>query len=450
MTEEHLIGVGSGVHTPHEQEYELEYGGAACMRMVLGSETVRCWDGVTTQAPAPTKTQVDLHAIAQGLNSPDEPADLWEIDPQGLKETLMAEKPACFENVFTIFTFAEGARGEANQKIIDTIHEWQVAPCVLVQDATQWLTVVGYRTNDASGSLESFFVNDPRPPISVGTGDPPDHEIPADVWNGTDVLNSDYYFQPVKAISSQWHDKLAMVCDPEPPKSSISVERQKPLADGKQLLSSEQIIEIAEKILKDRGIIKRKLYKQALEGCTLAKPQLVKILNKEDQFYYLLRYQIKGHDLAALAIDARFGTLLECIAYNKPVRLFRYQSGQIPQVLMRNPQLSESIEDIRERLVSHITSNYDSNNPSTIFNERFQNLLDKEILQARRQFIFNRLRREEISVHPTMVWQPSAQCISPLYPSYLVSTPKRNIYVRAADGLAFRDYIYPRMLRLGG
>jgi hypothetical protein len=173
MAEKHLIvptpggstPCASPCHTDLYQEETEQYGGAAVMRMVLGSQKV----GLN---PLPTQATLYNDAITRNLGT--ESPGTWFIDPQGLRDSVMHFRPASFTNSFVNYSFAAGDLASANAKIVYTIDHYEVAPAVLIGSGTQWVAVVGYRT-DGSGALQSVFLNDPRPPLSEGTGDPPEY-----------------------------------------------------------------------------------------------------------------------------------------------------------------------------------------------------------------------------------------------------------------------------------
>jgi hypothetical protein len=413
-------------NTPYHQEETVEKGGAAVMRMMLGSQKV----GLT---PLPTQQELYDEAITHNLAT--EPAGTWYIDPQGLAETLIHFKPAAFTNTFINYSFPNtaGGRGEANQKIVFTIETYEVAPAVVVADGGQWIAVVGYLTN-AAGQLQSFFVNDPRPPIVDGTGDPPDFEVPAATWNAN-------YMQPV-AGGAQWNNQFTMVCDPKPPRGELAAVRERPLADGRRLIDPDRAVQLTRQVLEERGTLRRELFARAVGQGTVARPQLVQNLDREDQYYYLVRFQRDGRDAAVVALDARFGIFLEAIAYHQPVQFFR-PANELPRLLARGVPREERLEDVRDRLLDRW-----SGQPGDP--RRFRRDLEAELARLREPLGRYQPRPEEVSVHPVMVWQPSPGSMSMLYPYYLVNTPKRRLYVRAADGEIFTRLGPLYWQRLGG
>lgn len=465
------------------------------MKMILESDKVGL-------KPAPS--QAGLFNDAKSRNLSSEPAGTWDIDPQGLRDSLMHFKPSTFKQVFINYNFAAANVAAANAKIVYTIDQYEVAPAVVVATGTQWLAVVGYRT-DGGGNLQAVFVNDPRPPITDGTGDPPDFEVSAEIWTSSTYS----YMQPVSG-GKFWNNQLAMVCDPDPPKGELASAREKPRADGRQIISPEQAIEFTREILEERGTLERELFARAIKSGTPAEPQLVKILDREDQFYYLVRYQIEGQDAAVVALDARFGVFLEAIAYHRPLRFFRPTPAEIPSLLTKPLTLEEGVEDVRDRIIDWLAQNVDPALPGgipgwsfsfavrlarLIFSfrlnlsleqrqpgtsavqaprlspqssdqekasrqrrlqpsgwdmQRLRNMLDTEIARLRQPIGYREIRPEELNVHPMMVWQPSAESISMLYPFYQVGIPGQEIYIRAADGEVFTKLNSLFLQRLGG
>jgi hypothetical protein len=426
--------------TPYHQEEIAEYGAAAVMRMVLGSQRV----GLN-----PLPTQADLYNDAVTRNSAGEPANLWHVDPQGLRDSLIHFKPASFTNTFVNYNF-DGTPlglGQANAKLIYTINQYEVAPAALVAGGPQWLAVVGYRT-DNSDALTAVFLNDPRPPVAQGTGDPPDWEVSAATWSGNNA-----YFRPVNNLSTTWGGKYATVCDPDKPEGETLIARDRPMADGRELINPEQAIEIARRLLEERGTIQLKTFARALSEGTPVKPLLVQSIDRRDRFYYLLRWQINGLDAAAVALDARFGIFLEGIAYQEPLRFIRLSPREVPRLLLQGLTEGERMEDVREQIIGRLMEGMDLRRPGALPGwgmHDLRRLLDFELDRLRRPPARLILRLEEIQVHPLAVWQPCAESLSMLYPFYLVTTPRRTYYVRLGDAAIFDRLRDLRWLQLGG
>jgi hypothetical protein len=291
-----------------------------------------------------------------------------------------------------------------------------------------------------------MFLNDPRPPLPVGTSDPPDFEVSAANWN-----TNTYYLQAVSG-GTQWNNQFAMVCDPDKPKGELRAAVEKPRADGRQIIKAEQAVALAKDLLAERGSLERELFARAIKQGKPAKPQLVQVLDKKDQFYYLVRWQIDGQDAALVAIDARFGVFHEAIAFHKPLISFRVSPAEIPRLLERRFVEEERIEDVRDRIVHRLIQRLDPRQPGLAGWELqpLRDMLEVELARSRQPAHSFEVRPEEINVHSMMVWQPAAQSMSMLYPFYLVNTPQRPYYVRAIDAAVFTRFDPLFRQRLGG
>jgi hypothetical protein len=211
---------------------------------------------------------------------------------------------------------------------------------------------------------------------------------------------------------------------------------EKPRADGSRIISSDEAISFAYESLKERGILERELFARAIRDGKPDRPQLVQVTDQEDQFYYLIRYRIKGLDAAVVALDARFGTFREAIAYSEPLRFFKLTSKEIPRLLRKGIPLEERLETVRDRIISRLVQNINVvKQPGVTLGwnlPQLNEILELELARFRQPIRQLVIRPQEINVHPLMVWQPSAQSSSLLYPFYQVNTPRMN-YVRAAD-----------------
>jgi hypothetical protein len=451
MAEKHLrvpspggTPCASPCNTDLYQEETFERGGAAVAKMMLCSQKVGL-DPMTT-------FQTDLYTYANSHNLATEPANLWDVDPMGLRTVLRDKKPPAFGNTFNIYTFTNDQAGldAANAKIIYTIDNYEVAPAALVAGGTQWVAVVGYKT-DGAGHLTDIFLNDPRPPVSEGTGDPPDFQVAASTWDDNN------YFNAVDG-GVEWNNKRVLVVDPEEPKGELPTAVEKPLFDGRDLINPDEAIKAAFHLLRERGAAERPLFARALEAGQPAAPHLVQVSDREDTFYYLVRIQVRGEDLAVIALDARFGTFLEAIAYHKPLRFFALTPEEVPGRFKEGLVLHENLENVRDRIIQRLQKVtgpvQPAGRPASLLPgvelAQVNRILAEEIARARRPQVYRRFRTPELSVHPVMVWQPSAESISRLYPSYSVATPRGNYLVRAADGLIYDQFTHFFALYLGG
>jgi hypothetical protein len=236
---------------------------------------------------------------------------------------------------------------------------------------------------------------------------------------------------------------------------------EKPRADGKEIIAPERMLEFAQEILIERELVvppdveagPTHGIRPPLIQLKPAAPQLVHALDRRDQFYYLLRYQIDELDALVLLVDARFGTFMEAITFPKPIRFFGIAPEDIPEILKQGLFLEDSIEEVRERIINYLIQNLDLKDsgrvmPSNL--DRIRETVDGELYRLRQPLEHIRMWPELIQIHPVMAWHPNPYSLSMLYPYYQVNILSFQVYIRANDGKIVFKFDPFFGVRLGG
>jgi hypothetical protein len=410
-------------YTPYYQQETNDFSGAAVMRMVLGSAKI----GLN-----PLPNQLTLYNQAHGRNDASEPVVAnWKIDPQGMRDALMALRPSTFTGTFVMNAYTLENRAAANSLLVQTINTYQVAPAVLIEQGKKWLAVVGYTTNDSTGGIQSIYVHDPRPAISEGTGDEPFHAIDIDSWN---MLEN--YFSPVVG-GTRWNNQLVIVRDPDPLKEQLALDIQRRRGDGSQLIGPERILELVQERARERGLLQIEATAQALLRGRPTRPQLVQVADAEEKLYYLIRYQLNGLDAAIVAIDARYGFLLEWMSLPKPKALVTVEPEEAVDLVVRSERAEQSLTATRDRILDQVRQDLEHQQRQGLRElsaDRLTTMLDRELAAIRRSLHPQALRSATMSVHPVMSWRSTPDNYSLLFPYYVVNTPDQQLYVSALDG----------------
>lgn len=378
----------------HQQDTNY-YCGAACAQMVL--ETIG----------AGLLDQDDLYADNHS-HSTIEPS--WYTGPDGLRWTLNDRRPASFTNYFALFELAN--EDSISRKIIWTIHHYQVAPVALVYGWAHWIVVRGYEASaapsssaDNSYTITAFDVNNPWPP-TPSPAPPPPHSAADSCGTGGmhGIANEHIAYATWQSTymtgvpGGHWAGKFLAVCDPEPPPSYIGATRP-PAKEFKRtkLLSPDDAVKFAETGLRDYGLFERDAWKGALSKTSPAEPILVQRLDQPDSFYYIIPMQASQKRSPVLvSVDARFGDYRQSILLPRGAMQFAAQADR---------------ESLKNRLAD---KRYE-------FEDRRGQLL---------------IRKEASCLHPTLVWKPCRESLSPFYPFYMLSTATARIYIRI-DGQVF-------------
>jgi hypothetical protein len=132
-----------------------------------------------------------------------------------------------------------------------------------------------------------------------------------------------------------------------------------------------------------------------------------------------------------VALDALTGAFLESIAYPEPVPFFAVDRDRLPRLLADGLPVRRPIEEARDRILSQLMRDRDGRIRSPRHVRATLDLELARLIEPPERAFF---RREEVMVHPLMAWHPCGEASSLLYPSFVISTPRKTIYARAADG----------------
>src|SRR5215217_1786863 len=260
-------------NTPYEIEGfgHPEYGGAACLRMILDSDKVNA-AGIPAQAAMFTE--------ASGRNDAAEaPFGFWDIDPDGMEKTLDIRDPR--GPMYVTYTFASAQRLQANEKIIYTVDHYEVAPAVLIAEGAQWLCVTGYET-DAGGALLRFMVHDP----SFNGSGMAFAVVEEASWNSS-------YFNPVDG-GVRWDNLFVAVCDPDPEVFALKPHRRPIKRPGDRILRPDEAIELALEGLRETEMERFEQFRFALSEGRPGRATLVRALDQKETFYYVVPLERRG------------------------------------------------------------------------------------------------------------------------------------------------------------
>jgi hypothetical protein len=391
-----MIPVHEDLRVPyHQQDTEVSCG-AACAQMTLSE--------IGTPLLGQDQLYDDNHH-----HSLIEPR--WLTGPDGLQWTMNNRKPAKFTNRFVPFYL--DLEDSICRKIVWTIHHYQVAPIVLVL-GTHWIVVRGYKASaaptsadDLSYSITGFYVNDPTPSLEAATPPPPPHSDRDGCGSGGDrgfanqyvdmAAWHDTYMKPVR--NGHWEGKFIALCDPE--RSADRVGNQAPIVhpyNGDNILTPNQAIASAMSGIQDAGLADRSPWNDNLAAATPGVPVLVQRLEVADSFYYIVPVRSNLNRVAVLScVDARFGD-------------FR-QSATIPAGGDAWVGLNFDAQLAFTEIVGKTIT------------------LDDDVTKII-------VRKEASSVHPTLVWKPCQESLSPYYPFVMITVGDYRVYIRV-DGAVF-------------
>ena len=381
---------------PYHQQDTSYYCGAACAQMVLASPGV----------DAGILDQDDLYADNHAHSTIESG---WASAPDGLTWTMNDRRPASFNNSFVLFALDN--EEAISRKICWTIHHYNVAPISLVYGAQHWIVVRGFDASDApsssgdtSYSITAFDVNNPWPPCpslyNPADAPPPPHSNGDGCGGGGDrgVDNEHITYATWQAdymtgvTFGHWNGKFVAVCDPEPPANKFGRPRKYTRRlKGDKLIKPRDAIKYTEKAFESYGLLKRKEWGNILKKASPGEPLLVQRLDHNDSFYYIVPMQSSsGASAAAFAcIDARFGDYRQAamISAKSPAAMLIDRKGMAEWIFKQKIVLPES--------------------------------------QGRIQ-----LRPEGICLHPTLVWKPCRESLSPFWPFFMYTYGAHRIYVR--------------------
>lgn len=380
----------------HQQDTNY-YCGAACAQMVLD------------QIGAGILDQDDLYADNHSHSTTDVGVN-WATGPDGLTWTLNDRRPASFSNYFVLFQPTN--EDTISRKIVWTIHHYRVAPVALVYGWAHWIVVRGYdasahptSSGDVSYSIDAFYVNNPWPPTPSPAPPPPhtsgdvcgtggirgiaNEHISYATWQST-------YMTGVPG--GHWAGKYLAVCDPEPPPDRVGLARQvQRRQKGDRLLTPALARRQALAGVEQYRLAEREDWRKALSNVTPAEPLLVQHLDHHDNFYYIVPLQ-SGQKRAPVlvSVDARYGDYRQAaMAPEGQVSFFTQRDRKSILETVGDTRLE--FDDYRGRLL---------------------------------------VRKDAACLHPTLVWKPCRESLSPFYPFYMLTTAAGPIYIRI-DGAVF-------------
>jgi hypothetical protein len=298
--------------------------------------------------------------------------------------------------------------------LVWNIHDQQVAPIALVRDWQHWIVVVGFTatavptsSTDTSYAIQSFDVNDPFPAVPGATDPaalPPPPHNPGDNCGvggnrGIAAQNISYstwqstYMTGVP--SGFWKGQFVAVgppATPAPPGGAMA-ER---VVRSPEIIGSEQIVRSARTALQAMGLDARPAWAEVLGRTTEQEPVLVQRLDRPREFYYIVPFGADPNSMmVAVCFDAFSGAYSQSALYRAPTQTLR--RIDVPALLDK-------------------FSGY-----------RFE-------VQADGGFV--RLLPNTFTVHPTWVWKPCRESLSPYYPFRLIESGAHRLYERS-DGPVF-------------
>jgi hypothetical protein len=402
-----------GMNTPHnggghmswsfqiDNRYHTQdtsyYCGAACAMMILNEIGVAYAD----------LDQQDLYNSnhSHNVNSG------WYTDPYGLCYTLNDRHPTSFSNFFVVYkrlTEADGTRD-----VVYTLHHYKVSPAILVYNCAHWNVVCGVQTDVEPGSgpytVEGFWLNNP---VWYNSPPPPPHDdtdacgsggthglakefVTYTTWQ-TDRFNGCNFDNPSGA--SQW----ISVCDPDG--RTIALPNRRPkryLANGRSLIAAPQVREFVETGLNEYQLAESEFAAATLRAGQIGDPVLVLRLDRPDDYYYLVPWEVDRQPAAFVELDARFGFFKSLQLLSSPSR-----EGAIS---------GESSARLRARMARRLDG----------FKFELPNEGGKFTLYP-----------GTYCISPTLVWKPCRESWSPHLPFHQITIGERMLYVRI-DGQVF-------------
>jgi hypothetical protein len=377
-----IKNTGSKYHT-QDTGY---YCGAACAMMVLAEI------GVAYAA----LDQDDLYTSNHNHNA----LSGWYSDPGGVKFTMVDRKPASFTNTFVVYK--TGSESEASQKLVYTLQHYGVSPIVLVYGCAHWIVVCGVQTdvNPANGpyTIQGFWVNNPvwedNEPHAAGDvcGTGGSHGVENQwvsyaSWQSTYLTGCAY-------DSADGSAQFISVCDPAEPK--IAAPRQlRPVRyfDGRSIVDARKIGGVLDQELRRHSLHEAKQTARVAQG-KFAAPLLVRRLDTEASYYYLVPSMVNTNVAGYAQVDARYGNLESVFALKRGAKPFE---TNIKRVAAKLGGLRISLPQDKGRY---------------------------------------RLVKDKFRIEKSLVWRPCRQSYSPHLPFWQISAGPFTFYQRI-DGPVF-------------
>lgn len=329
----------------------------------------------------------------------------WATDPEGLKYTMVHQKPASFHNTFIVYRGSSEA--DASRKIVDTLRIYGVSPIVLVYGCMHWIVVVGVQTNvnPATGaySIDGFWVNnsvhqnnEPHSLADVcGTGGSHGIEnqwVSYTSWHNTYLTGCNY-------DSAGGSLQYICICDPDVPKIELPVLKEfKRYFKGERLAPAEEISVVLHQELERMSLLETKQLSPLREG-QFGAPLLVRRMDRPKSYYYLAPC-LKGNNVIGYAqADAFFGNLEGVFTLQKEAKMLEVN----PDVLIRK--------------------------------------LSGRKFEMRNQKGRIKLSSKNIKISKVLVWRPCQESFSPHLPFWRISFGGGTFYQRI-DGPIFSQLTY--------
>ena len=200
--------------------------------------------------------------------------------------------------------------------------------------------------------------------------------------------------------SGHWAGKFVAVCDPEPPPERPGARREvEKRLRGDRLISAREAMARASAGLRAYELNNVAGWSQAIAGKRMSQPQLVKRLDRSDDYYYIVPMGgTESVPTAAVSVDARFGIYRQSIVFK--------------------PRSKSSLSMIDRKTAAQL-----------VLGNWFE-------LPNREGRLL--VRREAVCHYPLLVWKPCRESLSPFYPFHMFSVGAHRVYVRV-DGAVFTE-----------
>jgi hypothetical protein len=382
----------------HQQDTDY-YCGAACAQMVLDEI------GMGLLGQGGLYNDNHSHSVA-------EPG--WSTAPDGLQWTMNHRQHSKY---FALDALA--SEDAISRMIVWTIHHYKVAPIALVYGWAHWIVVRGYTatdkpksSTDTSYCITAFDVNNPWPPCPSfyhrSPAHPPPHAKNDKCGTGgtRGVANQHISYHAWQSTymtgvpGGHWGGKFVAVCDPDPPPTAPAKLCKPPMAglSVEHLISPSQAVEQAMAGVRAYELDTRETFQAAMSKAIPRTPVLVERLDRTNSYYYIVPVANESTSNVPLAIivDGRTGVYDESIVS---------ASGTEAVLSLSRP------EDAEKKLIGQ--------------DVQLPGLLGRLHVLG-----------ETLGRHPTMVWKPCRESLSPYEPFHLFTSGGHQIYVRS-DGEIF-------------
>jgi hypothetical protein len=364
--------------------------------------------GMGLQNQTPLYNDNHSHSVAEAN---------WYTAPDGLQWTLNHWQHSKY---FALDALA--SEDAISRMLVWTIHHYKVAPIALVYGWDHWIVVRGYTTtaqpkssSDTTYAIQAFDVNNPWPPCpsfyhkTPATPPPHSNTDKCGTGGGRGIANEHISYAAWQSTymtgvpSGHWGGKFVAVCDPDPPPTKAPTMQPPPMetiSAADFLISPTQAVSQAMRGLDAYELLKRETFKAAVTRPSPGTPVLVERLDRTNSYYYIVPVtNERTTDIPlAVIVDGRTGIYKQSIV----------SAAGAENVLSLNGP-----DEAAAKVVGH-----DLQLPGTL----------------------GRLHipPQAVSHHPTMVWKPCRESLSPYYPFHLFTSGGHQIYVRS-DGMVFTE-----------